>query len=128
MIVVGVIGFGYWGPNIVRNIMSIEDMEVRYIADKNISRLTQAKNLYPSVTVTQELKEVLVDNRVNAIIIATPVSTHFQLAYDSLKYGKHLLVEKPLASSSNDCAILVDIAARKIECYKLITLSHLQEQ
>ena len=113
MVSVGVVGFGYWGPNIVRNIMSIEGMELPYIVDKNIDRLNVAKKLYPSITVTQDPNEILYNKRLNAIIIATPVSSHFELAYNALKSGKNVLLEKPLASSTHECLKLIDIADKK---------------
>ncbi len=113
MIYVGVVGFGYWGPNIVRNIMSLEDIEVLCIADQNIDRIKQVKKLYPSILVTQDFNDLLVNKKINAIVIATPVATHFELAYKSLKSGKHTLVEKPLASSSDECLKLIDLANRK---------------
>mgnify|MGYP001322635503 CR=1 FL=1 len=110
MINVGIIGFGYWGPNIVRNIMSIENMKVLQIADVNNDRLKQANKLYPSVILTKDPKNIFENKKIDAVIIATPVSTHFELAYNSLCAGKHTLVEKPLASSSEECLKLIDIA------------------
>ena len=113
MINLGVIGFGYWGPNIVRNIMSIEGMKVLQIADLNAERLLSAKKNYPNISITEDLNDILNNKKINSVIIATPVSTHFKIAYDALKSGKNILVEKPLASSSDECLKLIELAERK---------------
>ena len=113
MINVGLIGFGYWGPNIVRNIMPIEDMNILCIADLNADRLKQAQKLYPSVAVTKNSEDIMNNKKINAVIIATPLASHFTLASNALKAGKHILVEKPLANSSDECSRLIDIARRR---------------
>ena len=112
MINVGLFGFGYWGPNIVRNIMSIEDMNILCISDLNADRLKQAQKLYPNITVTKNSEDIMLNKKIDAVIIATPLASHFNLASKALMAGKHTLVEKPLANSSDECSRLIDIAKR----------------
>lgn len=112
MINVGIIGYGYWGPNLVRNFAESPGCRIAAVSDLNAGRLQNVKRRYPSIEVSTDYKDLLENNGIDAIAIATPVSTHFELAMQSLKAGKHVLVEKPLASRSEECFNLIEEAAR----------------
>ena len=86
---IGVVGYGYWGPNLVRNFASTVRAQVIAICDMDSSKLDQGKRLYPSVGITKTFRDLLTDNRIDAIAISTPVSTHYELALAALKAGKH---------------------------------------
>jgi predicted dehydrogenase len=113
MVRVGVIGYGYWGPNLVRNFMESEKTSVVAVADQRPERLALVTSRYPTVRVMQDASELIRDTEVDAVIIATPVSSHFPLALQALQAGKHVLVEKPMASSVEEAARLVDEAATR---------------
>ena len=110
---VGVVGYGYWGPNLARNFSGAPGSRVTAISDLNSERLAEAARGYPAARVTREYREILSDPQIDAVAIATPVSTHFSLAQEALRSGKHVLVEKPLAASSEDAARLIDEAGRQ---------------
>jgi predicted dehydrogenase len=110
MIRIGVIGYGYWGPNIVRNFSELPDAEVVAVCDRKPERLALAKRRNPAISVTMEPWELFSDSSIDAIVIATPVLTHHELACAALKSGKHVLVEKPMCSSGADAARLIDLA------------------
>jgi predicted dehydrogenase len=109
---IGVVGCGYWGPNLVRNLMSLPDCEMSCICDVDEARLSHLKSLYPGVTACTSFERLLNEERLDAIMIATPVRLHHQLAKQSLLAGKHTLIEKPMASSSAECEELGEIARR----------------
>jgi predicted dehydrogenase len=113
MINVGVIGFGYWGPNLVRNFVAEPGTNVTVVCDRDPARLQKLGNLYPAIEVTTSAEDLIASPRVDAILIATPVDTHFALAHAALKAGKHVLVEKPITSTSDEARILLDEAARR---------------
>jgi predicted dehydrogenase len=113
VIKIGVIGYGYWGPNLVRNLFEVSETEVVAVSDKREDRLKLVKSRYPSVTVTTDYTALLSDPEIDAIAIATPVSTHFPLAMEALRAGKHVLVEKPMASSTEQAFRLMDEADRR---------------
>jgi predicted dehydrogenase len=94
---VGVIGCGYWGPKLARNFYELQEAQLEWVADLDMARLNHIKSLYPDVQTTQDVSEVYASD-VDAIVIATPVNTHYQLAMDSLQAGKHILVEKPMTA------------------------------
>ena len=96
---VGIIGCGYWGPNLVRNLNALGDCKVRWICDLRATRLHHLSSLYSNIKTTNDFRRILSDDRVNAVVVATPVSTHFDLARAGLLAGKHVFVEKPLARS-----------------------------
>lgn len=110
-IAVAVIGCGYWGPNLVRNLSQLPVSKVKYCCDLEDRRLSHMKTLYPQVATTKRFEDLIEDPEVEAIAIATPVSTHFPLAKACLEGGKHVLVEKPLASSIAEAEELNRIAA-----------------
>lgn len=113
MIGVGVIGYGYWGPNIVRNFMEAPDSTVISTCDLRMERLSELQSRYPSVKTTRAYKNLLDDPAIDAIAISTPVSTHFDLAMQALKAGKHVMVEKPLTATSEQGRRLIDEAASR---------------
>ncbi|HET6862003.1 MAG TPA: Gfo/Idh/MocA family oxidoreductase [Pyrinomonadaceae bacterium] len=113
MIQVGVIGYGYWGPNLVRNFMAAPGSSVVAVADVREERLQPLRKLYPSLKTSNDAGSVINDTTVDAVIIATPVSSHFELAMAALKAGKHVLVEKPLATTSKQARQLIDFAAAR---------------
>ncbi len=113
MVRVGVIGFGYWGPNLVRNFNAIDGAEVLWVADLKEDRRNLAKRLYPHIQVTPDPDEVIRDPRVDAVLIATPIFAHYELAKRALNEGKHVLVEKPLTSRSEEAEELVELAEKK---------------
>lgn len=113
MIGIGVIGYGYWGPNLVRNFSEAPGAAVVGVSDVREERLDQARRRYPAARMTGQYHELLDDPAINAVAIATPVSSHFELAMQALKSGKHALVEKPLAANSEQAAQLIEEAARR---------------
>ena len=110
MLKVGVIGYGYWGPNLVRNFMACPEAIVHSVSDVLEDRLLPLRKLYPGLHTTSNSADLITDPSIDAIIIATPVSTHFELALAALRAGKHVLVEKPLASTSDQAKQLIDEA------------------
>ena len=113
MINVGVIGLGYWGPNLVRNFMANPGTRVVCVCDRIPARLEKAKALYPSVKITNRPEELIADSSIDAVVIATPVAGHFDLAMAALKAGKHVFVEKPMTTTSDQALQLIEEAARK---------------
>ncbi len=113
MINIGVIGYGYWGPNLVRNFASRLDCRVSAVCDQRSSRLAECQRLYPSVTPCEDLDEFFNLKDLDAVVIATPVSSHYELAMRAFEHGKHVLVEKPLASDSGQARRMVDEANRR---------------
>ncbi len=108
----GIIGCGYWGPNLIRNFNSIAGAEVVYCADIDENRLSHIKSIYPKMLVTKDYNEILDKKEVDAIIIATPVETHYKIAKDALNADKHVLVEKPITNNSEDAIGLIKIAEK----------------
>lgn len=113
MIRVGVIGYGYWGPNIVRNLHGLDNARVEILCDKSPDALARAKRAYPSLKVTTDPSEVLKSTEVDAVAVITPVWTHFEIAKTALMNGKHVFVEKPFTSSSDQAKELIALAERK---------------
>src|SRR2546428_4188517 len=109
---VGVIGYGYWGPNVVRNFAEVTGAQVWAISDMSQERLALAHARYPSVTTTTDCHELIADPAIDAVVIITPVSTHYPLALEDLRAGKHVLVTKPMATSSGEAAELIEEADR----------------
>jgi predicted dehydrogenase len=113
MIGVGVIGYGYWGPNLVRNFAEGPDTRVAAVSDLRPERLEAVRARYPSVRTTTDHLDLIGDPGVDAVAIVTPVSSHFELAMQALRAGKHVLVEKPLAASTEQARRLIDDADRR---------------
>src|SRR6202047_3310546 len=106
------IGVGYWGPNLIRNFCGLDEAEVVACADPSQERLNKIAKRYPGVRCTQNYEELLTDPQVDAIVIATPVSTHYPIAKAALEARKHVMIEKPLADSSEHALDLVETAER----------------
>jgi len=113
MINVGVIGYGYWGPNLVRNFVANPDCRVTIVCDRDSDRLGQVQALYPAVRLTVSAQELIDDPEVDAVVISTPVATHFPLALAALEAGKHVLVEKPISSTADQARRLIDEAGKR---------------
>jgi predicted dehydrogenase len=110
---VAVVGLGYWGPNLVRNLHEVRDAEVAWACDLREEALATLARRYPAVPRTTSYEEVLEDPTIDAVVLATPVSTHYELALAGLKADKHVLVEKPLAASSRQASELLGAAAER---------------
>lgn len=109
MIKVGVVGLGYWGPKLARNFAGIEGVELAWICDQSHERLEETAGLYPWVHATDSYDEVLASN-VDAVVLATPVRTHHPLGMRALRAGKHVMIEKPLATSTDQAMDLAETA------------------
>src|SRR5205823_6400297 len=110
---VGVIGYGYWGPNIVRNLHSLDNCEVVTVCDKTPAALQRARRLYPGLHLTTDFSEILSSTRIDAVAVVTPVWTHYELAKAALQNGKHVFVEKPFTCSVEQAEELIELADRK---------------
>jgi len=106
---VGVIGCGYWGPNLIRNFVELPGSEVVTVVDLREDRLAHIKSRYPKVTITKDYRD-LFNMPLDAVTVATPPSTHFRIARDCLKHGRHVLVEKPLSLDSRHAEELIETA------------------
>lgn len=113
MIRIGVVGYGYWGPNIVRNFHGVDGCEVAVVCDRSQDALRRAKSAHPSVQVTCNPCDVLLATDIDAVAVVTPVWTHFELAKAALENGKHVFVEKPFTSTVEQAEQLIDLAASK---------------
>jgi predicted dehydrogenase len=113
MIRVGVIGYGYWGPNVVRNFQALDSAEVVAICDRSLSAQKRALRAYPCGEVISDANEILHSPDVDAVAIITPVWTHFDLTKEALENGKHVFVEKPFTASSSQAEELIELAERK---------------
>jgi predicted dehydrogenase len=112
-ITVGIIGYGYWGPNLVRNFAGAAGCRVKWVSDFSADRLAIAKKQFSFLSVTQDYLDLINDPEVDAIVIATPVFSHFKLGKEALNAGKHVLIEKPLTSSVTDAEELKNLAEQK---------------
>jgi predicted dehydrogenase len=110
---VGVVGCGYWGPNLVRNFRFLSDCNLKMICDLNEQRLAHLKSIYPEVHGTTDYRHMLNGVGLDAVVIATAVNTHYPMAKASLLAGKHTMIEKPMACSSTECQELIAIAQKK---------------
>lgn len=119
---IGIIGAGYWGPNLVRNFDALADAQVHWVCDKKPGRLEFIREKFPHVPLTDDLDVLINDPRVDAIVIATPVSTHRDLALRALDAGKHLFIEKPLADSTMHAK---DIVRAGVEAKRIIAVGHI---
>jgi len=110
MIRIGMVGYGYWGPNMVRNFAEAPGAAVSYVSDLNEKKLELARKRYPAIKTTTDYREMLADSGVDAVVVATPVSTHYEIALRALQTGKHVLVEKPMTTTSKQAAELIEAA------------------
>lgn len=113
MINIGIIGYGYWGPNLVRNFFSQKNCRIKSVADSRPNRLELLAQSFPSIKGVLDAADIINDPGIDAVVIATPVFTHFQLAQKALMNGKHVLLEKPMASSVKECETLIGLAQQK---------------
>jgi predicted dehydrogenase len=109
----GLIGYGYWGPNIARNLTSLKGVHLRAIADISPVALKRANDAYPGVKITADPSELISSTEIDAVAVVSPVWTHFELAKASLENGKHVFVEKPFTSNSAQAEELIDLAQKK---------------
>jgi predicted dehydrogenase len=109
---IGVIGCGYWGPNLLRNFSENEDASLRWMCDLDERRLEMLGRRYPSAKTTPDYRKLLSDPQLDAIVIATPVSTHFNFAREALEAGKHVLMEKPFTANVAEAEQLIELAER----------------
>jgi len=116
MIRIAIVGFGYWGPNLVRNFSALDDCQVTTIVDLNEARLKAAKKSYPQIVMTTSVDTVIRDPQIDGIVIATPVSSHYPLAKAALLNQKHVLIEKPLTDSKDKALELIELADRQQKC------------
>ncbi len=121
MIRIGVVGYGYWGPNLVRNFAETPGAEVAAVADLDATKLAIVKRRFPVVHTTTNYHELLSDQSIDAVAIATPVNTHYELAMAALKAGKHVWVEKPMTETLEQAQRLVEEAER---CGKVLHVDH----
>ncbi|PYT54391.1 MAG: oxidoreductase [Acidobacteria bacterium] len=112
MIKIGVIGYGYWGPNIVRNLHGLDSTRVEMVCDKSPAALARVRKAYPGISTTSDANEVLRSPQIDAVAVITPVWTHYELAKAALENGKHVFVEKPLTSNADQAEELIELAAR----------------
>jgi predicted dehydrogenase len=112
VVTVGVVGCGYWGPNLIRNFNQLPGSSIKYCCDLDDGRLKHMKGLYPHAVMTNRFEDLVEDDEVDAVCVATPVSAHFPIAKACLEGGKHVLVEKPLASSIAEAEELTATADR----------------
>lgn len=113
MIRIGIVGYGYWGPNIARVVSELETAQIAAIADQSAPARERAGRRHPSVRLLGDWRDLVADTAVDAVIVATPVDTHFEIALAALRAGKHVLVEKPMADTPARAAALVDEAGRR---------------
>src|SRR5881296_2321652 len=113
MIKIGVIGYGYWGPNIVRNLHGLDSTRVEMVCDKSPAALARVRKAYPGISTTSDANEVLRSPQIDAVAVVTPVWTHYELAKAALENGKHVFVEKPFTSNTGQAEELIELAAKK---------------
>ncbi len=113
MVKFGVVGYGYWGPNVVRNLDRMDEAEVVAVCDKSAAARKKVAKAYPGVLVTDNASELMSSPDIDAIAVVTPVWTHYELAKAALQHGKHIFVEKPFTSNAAQAQELIELAARK---------------
>ncbi|HJV66434.1 MAG TPA: Gfo/Idh/MocA family oxidoreductase [Geomonas sp.] len=113
MLRMGVIGYGYWGPKIVRNFSSIAGVKVTTVCDREESALKQVRAAFPEVRLTCDSRDILASPDIDAVAVVTPVSTHFEIAKEALLNGKHLFIEKPFTATARQAEELIELAERK---------------
>src|SRR3990167_8867575 len=118
---IALVGYGYWGPNLLRNFYETSDCEVLYVCDIDLSKLKSVRRRYPSVILTSNFDDVLKDFEVDAVIIAVPTKHHFEIAKKSLVSGKDILIEKPMTLTSKEASQLVNLAAKN---KRIIMIDH----
>ncbi len=107
---IALIGYGYWGPNLLRNFSSVNGCTAHTLCDARPERLTLAQKIYPALNVTTNIDDVIANKNIDAVVIATPVFSHYPIAKKALLAGKHVLIEKPMTSSVKEAEELIEIA------------------
>lgn len=110
---IGLVGYGYWGPNLARNINATDGMRLAAVCDTNPSTLARALRLYPGAVGYSDLFEMIKDPAVDAVVVASPVRTHAAIALAAMEAGRHVLVEKPMATTSSEAMAMIETAARR---------------
>ena len=118
---VAIVGCGYWGQNLIRNFSELDEVELAAVSDFDLNALARIKRRHPMVGLRPNYKDVIADPRIDAVVLATPVSTHYPFARQALLAGKHVLVEKPLATSTEHVLDLIDLADR---CNRVLMVDH----
>jgi len=113
MIRIGVIGYGYWGPNIIRNLHGIDSAQVVAVCDRSLEAQKRARHAYPGLEVTSDASEILRSRSIDAVAIITPVWTHFELTKAALENGKHVFVEKPFTPNSDQAEMLIELSQKR---------------
>lgn len=121
LVKIGIIGYGYWGINLVRNFSQLKNCKVKIIVDLNDERLAMAKNSYYEVKLSNDIDDIFNDGDIDAVVIATPVFSHFSLAKKALDKNKHVLIEKPMTSTIEEANCLIDLANSK---NKILMVDH----
>src|SRR5919205_926197 len=110
---VGVVGCGYWGPNLVRNFVENESAELRWVCDRDARRLERVARRFPAARASANYEELLRDAQLEAVVVATPVATHYAFVRAALEAGKHVLVEKPFTASVREAEALIELAGAR---------------
>jgi predicted dehydrogenase len=118
---IGIIGYGYWGPNLVRNFSGIGSCTIKKVADQRKERLDVLAKSYPGIEGVMTADDIIADPEIDAVVIATPVFTHYEIARKALDEGKHVLIEKPMTSTSEQALGLIELAAKK---QKVLMVDH----
>lgn len=113
MLNIAIIGYGYWGPNLVRNFNSVDNCKVKWVSDLRLPRLDIVQKQYPGIQVTEDVENIFTDTEVDAVVIATPVHQHYPLALKALHAGKHVLIEKPMTQSVKEAEELGALSEAK---------------
>lgn len=118
---IALIGYGYWGPNLLRNLFDTPGCQVNYVCDLSSKRLEAAKKRYPSIQVSLNIDEIIKNPKIDGVIIATPTRTHFPIAKKALLSGKHILIEKPMTMSLKEAKILIALGKKN---KKVVMVDH----
>ena len=118
---VGVIGYGYWGPVLCRNLSHLADAKLVAICDQSFEARSKAQLLHPGATISSSFKEMILTSEIDAVLVATPAQAHFRIASDALRYGLHVLVEKPFTLNSTEAKNLIQLARQK---HKTLMVDH----
>ncbi len=110
---IGLIGYGYWGPNLARNLLALPGVTLAAVCDRDPRRLAAARAVAPDAKAVEDAREILADDSIDSVMIAPPVRTHFPVAASALEAGKHVFVEKPLAATASECRGLIERAASR---------------
>ncbi len=113
MVKVALVGFGYWGPNLLRNLSKHPQVEVKYVCDLSLNNLNKAKSDYPDIAITPDYRKIIYDKEVTCVVVAVPTIDHFRVSREFILAGKHVLVEKPMTSTVKEAQDLIKLAAEK---------------